>query len=94
MYYSPAGVPSQRVECSFFRATLCCSFNNLSDSRWPPKSLRNREGRANRGLSSWVQEQAQKPPQPSGSTSTLANRLLILPLSSITTFVVYFYHNA
>ena|SRR5271157_5837088 len=42
------------VERSLFRATLCCSFNNLSDSGWPPKSLRNRERHPNRGLESWV----------------------------------------
>ena len=29
--------------------------DNLSDSRWPPKSLRSRERHANRGLESWVQ---------------------------------------
>ena len=45
------------VERSLFRATLCCSLNNLSDSRWPRKSLRKRERHANRGLKSWVQEQ-------------------------------------
>jgi len=46
-----------QFERSFYRATLCCSLNNLSDSRWPPKSLRRRERHANRGLKSWVQKQ-------------------------------------
>jgi hypothetical protein len=49
-------------ERSLFSATLCCSLNNLSDSRWPPKSLRRRERHANRGLKSWVQKQAEKAP--------------------------------
>jgi hypothetical protein len=40
---------------SFFRATLCCVLNNLSDFRWPPKYLRSREGQPNRGWKSWVQ---------------------------------------
>ena len=31
------------------------SLNNLTDSRWPPKSLRRRERHANRGLESRVQ---------------------------------------
>ena len=39
---------------SLFSTTLCCSLNNLSDSRWPPVSLRSRERHANRGLKSWV----------------------------------------
>jgi hypothetical protein len=39
-----------------FQATLCCSLNDLSDSGWPPKYLRNRERHANRGLESWVQK--------------------------------------
>ena len=45
---------------AFSGLRLCCSFNNLSDSRWPPKSLRRRERHPNRGLNSWVQKQAQK----------------------------------
>src|SRR5229473_5018091 len=45
---------------AFFRATLCCSLNNLSDSRWPPKYLRRRERHANRGLKSWVQSRIRK----------------------------------
>jgi len=44
-------------ERSLFRATLRCTLNNLTDSRWPPKSLRSRERHANRGLESWVQNQ-------------------------------------
>src|SRR5271167_2392802 len=40
-----------------FSATLCCTFNDLTDSRWPPKSLRSRKRHANRGLESWVQSQ-------------------------------------
>src|SRR6266568_8981835 len=43
-----------------FQATLCCSLNNLSDFRWPPKYLRSRERQENRGWRSWVQEQARK----------------------------------
>src|SRR2546425_2510648 len=45
---------------SLFRATLCCSLNDLRDSGWPPKSLRSRERHANRGLKSWVQLQVQE----------------------------------
>jgi len=45
------------VDASLFRATLRCTLNNLTDSRWPPKSLRSRERHANRGLESWVQNQ-------------------------------------
>jgi hypothetical protein len=37
-----------------FSATLSCSCNNLSDSRWPPNYLSSRERHANRGLKSWV----------------------------------------
>src|SRR6266567_662992 len=44
-----------------FSATLCCIFNNLSDFRWPPKSLRSRERHANRGLESWVQSVLARP---------------------------------
>src|SRR5438128_10285490 len=47
-----------------FSATLCCSLNNLSDFRWPPKYLRSCERHAKRGLKAWVQKQAQKAPQP------------------------------
>ena len=54
--------------------------------------MRSRERHANRGLNSWVQKQSQKAPQSSGITSTLANKLLTLSLSSITTFVVVLYH--
>src|SRR5580700_11458052 len=36
--------------------------NNLSDSRWPPKSLRRRERHGNRGLKSWVQKRPEKAP--------------------------------
>jgi len=53
-----------RQNASLFRSTLCCSLNNLSDFRWPPKYLRSRERHANRGLKAWVQKQAQKAPQP------------------------------
>jgi len=42
--------------------------DNLSDFRWPPKFLRSRERHANRGLKSWVQEQAQNALQPAVST--------------------------
>ena len=44
-----------RQNASLFRSTLCCSLNNLSDFRWPPKYLKSRERRANRGWKSWVQ---------------------------------------
>src|SRR5208283_5579547 len=90
----PHGLDRPELDASLFSATLCCSLNNLSDSRWPPKSLRRRERHANRGLKSWVQKQAQKAPQAAVSPPTLANKLLILSLSTITTCVVYFYHNA
>ena len=40
-----------------FSATLCCVLNDLSDFRWPPKYLRSRERRENRGWKSWVQIQ-------------------------------------
>jgi hypothetical protein len=83
---TPAGVPSQRVECSFFSATLCCSLNNLSDSRWPPKSLRRREGHANRGLKSWIQKQRRKPPI-SGEFSGFTFDTLIM-LSDCKNFVI------
>lgn len=46
-------------DASLFSATSTCTCNNLSDSRWPPKSLRNRERHPNRGLKSWVRNQAQ-----------------------------------
>ena len=44
-----------RQNASLFRSTLCCSLNNLSDFRWPPKYLRSRERHANHGWKSWVQ---------------------------------------
>jgi len=34
-----------------------CTFNDLTDSRWPPKYVRSRGRHANRGLESWVQSQ-------------------------------------
>ena len=43
-----------------FSATLCCSLNDLIDSRWPPKYLRSRERHANRGLESGVQKRTEK----------------------------------
>ena len=48
---------NRTADASLFRATLCCTLNNLTDSRWPPKSLRRRERHANRGLELWVQNQ-------------------------------------
>jgi hypothetical protein len=54
------------LDASLFSATLSCSCSNLSDSRWPPKSLRRRDRHANRGLKSWVQKQALGGPQTSG----------------------------
>jgi hypothetical protein len=48
------------LDASLFSATLSCRCNNLSDSRWPPKSLRRRERHANRGLKSWVQKRGQR----------------------------------
>src|ERR1039458_10335381 len=47
---------------NLFSATLCCSFNNLSDSRWPSKSLRSRQRHANRGLKSWGQKTGKESP--------------------------------
>src|SRR5271157_1249149 len=38
-------------------SALCCTINDLTHSRWPPKYLRSRERHANRGLESWVQNQ-------------------------------------
>jgi len=32
--------------------------NNLSDFRWPPKYLKSRERRANRGWKSWIQNRS------------------------------------
>src|SRR5216684_615898 len=41
--------------------------DNLSDSWWPPKSLRSRERHTNRGLESWVQKNAQKNHHPASA---------------------------
>ena len=49
---------SWTADASLFSATLCCSLNNLSDFRWPPKYLRRCERHTNRGLKSWVQKGA------------------------------------
>lgn len=46
-----------RADASLSGLHYASSLNNLSDSKWPPKSLRNRERHANRGLKSWVQKQ-------------------------------------
>jgi hypothetical protein len=42
--------------------TPAFSLNDLRDFRWPPKHLRSRERRVNRGLKSWVQKVVPKRP--------------------------------
>jgi len=51
------------ADASLFSATLCCILNNLSDIRWPPKYLRNRERHENRGWKSWVQNSLHERPK-------------------------------
>jgi hypothetical protein len=41
---------------AFFSVGLCCSLNDLRDSRWLPKSLKSRERRSDHGLKLRVQE--------------------------------------
>ena len=55
---------NRTADASLFRATLCCTFNDLTDSRWPPNYLKSRERHANRGLETWVQSQCTKSLKP------------------------------
>jgi len=50
---------NRTADVSLFRAGLCCSLNNLCDSRWPPKSLRSRDRQEHHGWDSRVQMQTQ-----------------------------------
>ena len=66
-------------ERSLFSATLCSVLNNLSDFRWPPKYFRSRERQANRGLESWVHQEALI-----GPTSMLICKLKASPVPAFT----------
>ena len=79
--------PSRTADASLFSATLCCVLNNLSNFRWPPKSLKRRERHPNRGLKSWVREQSQPAkvaPTRAGGVLFLARRALAQSLSRTT----------
>jgi hypothetical protein len=54
---------NRTADASLFRATLYCAFNNLTDSQWPPKSLRSRK----RQCESWIGNVGSKSTQKNGA---------------------------